>query len=82
MADLSDSSGEWWAKIQELAQQGYQEWSDATPLERLSLRPPRKKELEEGKYARLNSRASSMLVASLDSQGHAEVHLKRFPNLI
>ena len=77
MSDLSDSSGEWWAKIQDLAQQGYQEWSDATPLERLSLRPPRKKELEEGKYARLNSRASSMLVASLDPQVRADLVTRR-----
>ena len=77
MADLSDSSGEWWMKIQELAQQSYQEWSDATPIERLSLRPPRRKELEEGKYARLNSRASSMLVASLDPQVRADLVTRR-----
>ncbi|CAE7852708.1 unnamed protein product, partial [Symbiodinium microadriaticum] len=79
MSDLSDSSGsgEWWMKIQELAQQGYQEWSEATSLERLSLRPPRRKELEEGKYARLNSRASSMLVASLDPQVRADLVTRR-----
>ena len=66
MSDLSDSSGEWWCQVQQLAQDAYRVWSDATPLERLTLRAPRSKDLEEGRYARLNARAASMILAALD----------------
>eukprot|EP00439_Symbiodinium_sp_Y106_P046108 s3369_g5.t2 len=66
MSDLSDNSAEWWGRVQELAQRAYQGWSSATPMEWLALRAPREKELEEGRFARLNARAASMILSSLD----------------
>ena len=77
MADLSDSSHEWWHQVQEIAQRGYEQWASATPLERLSMKAPRDRELEEGKYARLNSRPASMLRAALDSSVRADLVLRR-----
>ena len=77
MADLSDSSHEWWHQVQAIAQKGYEQWASATPLERLSMKAPRDRELEEGKYARLNSRAASMLLAALDSSVKADLVLRR-----
>ena len=77
MADLSDSSHEWWGKIQEIATEGYRQWAQATPMERLAMRPPRDKSLEEGKYARLNSRAASMLLSALDESIRADLVSRR-----
>ena len=62
MSDLGDNSAEWWGRVQELAQRAYQDWSSATPMERLAMRAPREKELEEGRFARLNARAASMIL--------------------
>ena len=77
MADLSDNSHEWWAQVQSLAIKGYEQWSSATPLERLSMKQPYSKELEEGRFARLNSRAASMLLAALDSTVRADLVMRR-----
>ncbi|CAE7467875.1 unnamed protein product [Symbiodinium sp. KB8] len=77
MADLSDNSYEWWAQVQALALQGYEQWSSATPLERLAMKQPYSKELEEGRFARLNSRAASMLLAALDSTVRADLVMRK-----
>ena len=77
MADLSDNSCEWWAQVQALAIKGYEQWASATPLERLSMKQPYSKELEEGRFARLNSRAASMLLAALDSTVRADLVMRR-----
>ncbi|CAE7767290.1 RE2 [Symbiodinium sp. CCMP2592] len=77
MADLSDSSYDWWTKVQALAQKGYEQWANATPLERLAMKAPVDKKLEEGKFARLNSRAASMLLASLDASVRADLVMRR-----
>ena len=77
MADLSDSSHEWWERIQEIATEGYRQWAQAAPMERLAMRPPRDKSLEEGKYARLNSRAASMLLSALDESIRADLVSRR-----
>ena len=77
MADLSDNSYEWWAQVQALALKGYEQWSTATPLERLAMKQPYSKELEEGRFARLNSRAASMLLAALDSTVRADLVMRK-----
>ena len=69
MSDLGDNSAEWWGRVQELAQRAYQDWSSATPMERLAMRAPREKELEEGRFARLNS----MILPSLDESVKADL---------
>ena len=73
MSDLSDNSGDWWSKVQKLAQKAYQEWSSATPMERLTMRAPRDRTLEEGKFARLNARAASMILSALDVSVKADL---------
>ncbi|CAE7213342.1 TY5A [Symbiodinium sp. CCMP2456] len=73
LSDLSDSSGEWWMKIQELSQKAYVTWSKATPLERLTLKAPRDRSLEEGRLARLRARAASMILAAVDSTVKADL---------
>ena len=77
MSDLSDNSGEWWARVQELAQKSYQEWSGATPMERLTMRAPKEKELEEGRFARLNARAASMILSALDESVKADLVMRK-----
>ncbi|CAE7308060.1 CCDC147 [Symbiodinium sp. KB8] len=77
MADLSDNSHEWWTQVQALALKGYEQWATATPLERLAMKQPYSKELEEGRFSRLNSRAASMLLAALDSTVRADLVMRK-----
>ena len=63
--------------MQSLAQKGYEQWSNATPLERLAMKAPADKKLGEGKYARLNSRAASMILASLNPAVRADLVMRR-----
>ncbi|CAE7214179.1 RE1 [Symbiodinium sp. CCMP2456] len=65
MSDLSDGSGLWWEKVKASATSSYVEWAKSSPLERLKVSPPRNEELETGKWSRVNSRASSMLMLAL-----------------
>ena len=67
MSDLSNTSSAWWTKVRELATATYKRWTHASPIERLTIQPPFSKELEEGKYARVNARAASMIMLALDS---------------
>ena len=77
MSDLSDGSEAWWARVQEEAQRCYREWTKATPLERLNLKGPRVKELEEGKFSRVNARAASMVMQALDSSVRSDLVSRR-----
>ncbi|CAE7274583.1 GIP [Symbiodinium sp. CCMP2456] len=64
-SDLSDGSGLWWEKVKASATKSYVEWAKSSPIERLKVSPPRNEELETGKWSRVNSRASSMLMLAL-----------------
>ena len=77
MADLSTSSASWWAQVRKLAQGTYEVWSRSSPLERLSVVPPVEGELEQGKWARVNARASTMIMASLDATVSSETVARR-----
>ena len=73
MADLSNSSAQWWSKVRTLAEESYALWSKATPLQRLSIQPAMGTDLETGKWTRVNARGASMLMSELDSQsGHGD----------
>ena len=77
MADLSNTSATWWAKVRELASMTYKRWSQACPIERLNIQPPFSKELEEGRYTRVNARAASMIMLALDSPVSGEIVARR-----
>ncbi|CAE7822041.1 unnamed protein product [Symbiodinium sp. CCMP2456] len=65
--DLSDGSADCWNRVRKLADDSYKTWTQATPVEKLSISPPRDEELESGKWSRVNSRGASMVTALHDS---------------
>ena len=77
MSDLSDGSGLWWDRVKEAATKSYVEWAKASPIERLTVSPPRVEELETGKWSRVNSRASSMLMLALADGVRSEMVARR-----
>ena len=76
MSDLSDSSAGWWRRVTQEAHRAYGEWSQASPMDRLSV-SPEVKDLEDGKYSRVNSRAAAMVVTSLHETVRQEVVARR-----
>ena len=77
MSDLSNTSSAWWSKVRELAASTYKRWTQASPIERLTIQPPFSRELEEGHYARVNARAASMIMTALDSTVSGELVARR-----
>eukprot|EP00439_Symbiodinium_sp_Y106_P063432 s3839_g9.t2 len=76
MSDLSDSSAGWWRRVTSEAYRAYGLWSLASPLDRLAIYPE-VKDLEEGKFSRLNSRAAAMIVTALHETVRQEVVARR-----
>ena len=77
MSDLSDGSGLWWERVKSTATRSYVEWAQASPMERLRISPPRNESLETGKWSRVNSRASSMLMLALAEGVRSEMVARR-----
>ena len=69
MADLSASSGEWWTRVMEAANDWYRKHQELTPLERLQHEVKAPKEIVGTKWARVEKRACSLLLQAIpDSQ--------------
>ena len=77
MSDLSNSSSIWWSKVRELANDTYKRWVQASPIERLNIQRPVSSDLEVGKWARVNARASSMIMLALDPSVASEIVARR-----
>ena len=65
MADLSNSSSEWWTTLMREAQVWYEEHLRLQPLDRVSHDPKASPALSQKKWVRLERRASSMLLLSV-----------------
>ena len=77
MSDLSDGSATWWRQVRSTASSAYDKWVVSGPIERLGITPALTSELEEGRWSRVNSRASSMILASLDETIRSELVSRR-----
>ena len=77
MQDLSDGSAEWWSRVRALAYEAYSRWTSASPVEKLSILPPREEALESGKWSRVNSRAASMVLMALPDAVKQEMVQRR-----
>ena len=77
MQDLSDGSAEWWTRVRALASEAYSRWTSASPVEKLSIFPPREEALESGKWSRVNSRAASMVLMALPDAVKQEMVQRR-----
>ena len=77
MADLSASSGEWWTRIMEAANDWYRKHQELTPLERLQheVKPP--KEIVGTKWARVEKRACSLLLQAIPERQQEDIIASR-----
>ena len=65
MSDISEASGTWWLGVIEQVEHTYEKWLAATPLERLSIEPLNTETWTTGRWARVNARASTMIINSM-----------------
>ena len=65
MGDLSSTSHLWWQKVMEEARSWYEEHQRLSPLDRVSHRPLPSPELADGRWMRLERRATSLLLSAL-----------------
>ena len=77
MHDLSATSHLWWPQVGHEAEQAYERFATASPLERLTVKPNIPPELISGKWSRVNSRATSMLLAAIGDDLRAEMVNRR-----
>ena len=66
MHDMSATSHLWWPQVVHEAEQAYQRFATASPIEKLQVKPNIPVELTMGKWSRVNSRATSMLLAAIE----------------
>ncbi|CAE7254018.1 unnamed protein product [Symbiodinium sp. CCMP2592] len=77
MQDLSSSSGIWWAGVISLVRESYSKWLSATPLERLQLEPAGHEAWTMTRWTRVNSRACSMILQSLQEAIRVDLIARR-----
>ena len=77
MGDLSDKSSISWSQVMRVAQDAYANWQRAGPLEKSLVVCDLPLELQDARYARLESRALGMLLESLPSRVKDELVVTR-----
>ena len=77
MSDISESSGNWWMGVISLVEETYVRWLASSPLERLGVEPTGTEIWCEGKWQRVNARASSMLLSSMPTELRADMVSRR-----
>ena len=65
MQDLSDTSAAWWTTIMKDVSAWYNQYSSAAPLARLQLRPQPSPELTRPEWARVERRATAMMLSAV-----------------
>ena len=73
MEDLSDTSYAWWEGTLQDAAAWYTSYSAASPLERLRLKPLSSEGLHRPEWARVERRATAMMLSAVPSQVREEV---------
>ena len=79
MSDISDGSAAWWRGVVKEAHRAYGAWSLANPVEKLTIMPDIT-HLEGGQWARVNSRAATMLITALPEAVRQEAVARRLAN--
>ena len=77
MHDMSATSQLWWAQVVHEAEQAYQRFATASPIEKLQVKPNIPVELTMGKWSRVNIRATSMLLAAIEDDLRTEMVNRR-----
>ena len=77
MCDRSATSHLWWPKVVQEAEATYTRFATSGPIERLGITPNITDELITGKWSRVNSRATTMLVAAIEDDLRVEMVNRR-----
>eukprot|EP00435_Cladocopium_sp_Y103_P020441 s2514_g5.t1 len=77
MKDLSNLAGRWWFLTMTQAQCYYNEWKEATPLQRVQISPRLPEELHEGTYARTEQRGVHLLLKAVSADQQQELVVDR-----
>ena len=77
MSDISEASGTWWSGVTEQVELTYEKWLAATPLERLSIEPLNTETWTTGCWARVNARASTMIINSMNESLRVDMVARR-----
>ena len=73
MQDLSDTSYAWWEGTLQDTLSWYTKYSAASPLERLQLKPSSSQELHHPEWARMERRATAMMLSAVPQAVREEV---------
>ena len=73
VCDVSDSAVEWWSRVLTAVDQAYKVWVSSSPIDRLRVEPVVSEDLLQGKWARVNLRVCSMLMAALPTLIRSDV---------
>ena len=82
MSDLSSSSEEWWRVTVSAAREWYEQHQLLSPIARLSHYPQPTQEMTQQKWARVERRASSLLMAAIPDQLREEVVASKSVNAL
>ena len=74
---MSATSRLWWPKVVHEAEQAYQRFATASPIEKLQVKPNVPVDLTMGKWSRGKSRATSMLLAAIEDDLRTEMVNRR-----
>ena len=72
VGDVSDTA-EWWRQVLDEADTAYGVWISSSPLDRLKVEPIVPAELLQGRWARVNFRICSILLAAVPESIKADI---------
>ena len=73
VGDVSDTAAEWWRQVLDVVDTAYCVWISSSPLDRLKVEPIVPPEWPHGRWARVNFRICSMLMAAVPESIKADI---------
>ena len=80
MKDLSNLAGRWWFLTMMQAQCHYNDWKEATPLQRVQIHPKLPDELNDPVFARTEQRGVHLLLKAVSADQQQELIVDRDVN--
>ena len=73
VCDASDTAAKWWSKVLTVLDAAYRVWLSSSPIDTLKVEPVVPQELLQGRWARVNLRICSMLMAAVPEPIKADI---------
>jgi len=77
MKDLSNQAARWWFLTTTQAKRYYEEWKEATPLQRVQIHPRLPEELHASTYARTEQRGVHLMLNAVSANQQQELVVDR-----